>query len=123
MFGLDIYLYSVIGLLIEMNIEYVKELLTADALVAHGEDIADAVKSYHSLLGTINVELFIVTPKPIFNMNKILPENLKTVHGTRDIHQIIERCKDEISLASAMQTSGWPGNYVTAINMSWKSRK
>mgnify|MGYP006392175209 CR=1 FL=1 len=29
----------------------------------------------------------------------------------------------EISLASAMQTFGWLGKYVTAINLNWKSRK
>lgn len=62
---------------------------TADRLVSHRKDISNATELYEKLHGETTIKLFFINETDIVKIEKILPKNIATFHGTFEVHQII----------------------------------
>lgn len=98
---------------------------TADQLIAQGLDITNAESFFNSLKEKVNIKLFFVSSNDVFQINLSLPNKLKTINGTRNIHQILVHKKGEIkhrNLSCFCTSNDWfKGNLCSCHKMEHKT--
>lgn len=60
----------------------------ADAIVARGKDVADAVQFFSALQDASKIKMFIVTDEDVEKVAATIPSNIKALKGTMQVHQM-----------------------------------
>ncbi|KAI4830301.1 hypothetical protein KUCAC02_001941, partial [Chaenocephalus aceratus] len=83
----------------------------ADRLVAYGTDIPDAEALLHNLSKQSSVKLSKVTEEKVETYRELVPPSLKTVQGTRKVHQLVstdaENAASEEKAEESIEVGQW----------------